>query len=222
MLWMVDRSGTVRMANARTEEVLGYPPASLEGKRMDDLLGGSEKNEIVVLLRGLEEGSEMPEVEAEVRTPEDRTVPMMLDVSEVEVSGEPHFLVRMRDLREIKGLEQEYRDLFDGIANAVFIGNPDNGQIYQANEPALELTGRTVGEMMGQEYDAEHPESWETIAGLMDGGELSGYETQLKREVGDDVPVEIHIRLVPRGDYCIDIESALDLTQRSVLEDCLQ
>ena len=136
VLWMVDRSGTVRMANARTEEVLGYPPASLEGKRMDDLLGGPKKSEIVVLLRGLEEGSEMPEVEEEVRTAEGRTVPMMLDVSEVEVSGEPHFLVRMRDLREIKALEQEYRDLFDGIANAVFIGNPDNGQIYQANVPS--------------------------------------------------------------------------------------
>lgn len=219
VLWTIDRSGTVRMANARTEQVLGYAPHALDGRQMDDLLGGASGAEISFLLKGLEEGSPMPEVEAEVRGAEGRAVPMMLDVREVDVDGEPHFLVRMRDLREIRALEQEYRNLFDGIADAVFIGNPETGQLYQANQPALTLTGRSLGQMMGQDYDVVHPETWASVSQLMEGGELHGFETFLRRDGDTDVPVEIHIRIVPRGeDDRIFIETAIDITARRALE----
>ena len=207
------------MANARTAEVLGAEPGEIEGRPIGELLSGTTGSEIGILLKGLEEGSSMPEIEAEVKTPSGSTVLMMLDVREVEVGHAPHFLIRMRDLREIRALEQEYRNLFDGIADAVFIGSPDTGQIYQANRPALDLTGRRLGEIMGRDYDSVHSESWGDIAMFMDRGELHGYETELKREMGANVPVEIHIRIAKRGDGdSVFIETAIDITARRALE----
>ena len=51
----------------------------------------------------------------------------------------------MRDLREIRVLEKEHRNLFESIADAVFIGDPDTGRILQANSQAAELTGYPLG-----------------------------------------------------------------------------
>lgn len=85
----------------------------------------------------------MPEIEVGVLSADGRHVPMMLEVRAIE--GEQDFLVRLRDLREIRVLEKEHRNLFESIADAVFIGDPDTGRILQANSQAAELTGYPLG-----------------------------------------------------------------------------
>ena len=72
------------------------------------------------------QGTTMPEVEILVQASSGRELPMMLDIRQIEDS-DGALLVRLRDLKEIKALEQEYRGLFESIADAVFIGDPETG-----------------------------------------------------------------------------------------------
>ena len=146
---------------------------------------------------------------------------MMLGIRQAGHEGE-HFLLRLRDLREIKVLEQEYRNLFESIADAVIIGDPDSGQIYQVNRQACELTGYSAGEIIGGDYDDIHDAPWEAVREEIDaagGEELGGHQTLLLTKQGDSVPVEVHIRIVPRGEDRLYIESAIDISERKALEE---
>ena len=219
---LVDAEGMIEVVNSRFQDVLGYTVSG--GIRVQDLLPDERRSAFEVILTGVAEGTTMPEAEVEVVAQSGRFIPMMLDVRQAG-NEDGHFLLRLRDLREIKVLEQEYRNLFEGIANAVFIGDPESGQIYQVNRQACELTGHGAGEIIGGDYDEIHDVAWETIlAEIEEAGteELGGYETQLTTKDGESVPVEIHIRIVPRGEDFLYIESAVDISERKALQERVQ
>ena len=218
---MIDRQGDVRVANSRCQELMGRSPAEMRGTRFQDLLAEWNRPDFEVMLRGIAEGTEMPEVEVGIPAGPNKVVPVMLDVRQVEWEESKHFLVRLRDLREIKSLEQEYRNLFDSIADAVFIGDPESGRIYQANREACELTGYTLGELMGKDYDLVHSEPWDEILKETEqagGRELAGREMALRTKDGGEVPAEIHLRVIPREDDSVYIETVIDTTVRKALE----
>jgi PAS domain S-box-containing protein len=149
---------------------------------------------------------------------------MMLDVRET-VGDSSSFLLRLRDLREIKGLEQEYRNLFESIADAVFIGDPESGEIFQVNRRACDLTGYGHGELVSGGFDFVHDVPWDTVRQEIDeaGGEaLSGREMTLLGNDGRKLFVETHIRILARGDDSIFIESAIDISERKALEQRMQ
>ena len=133
---MIDREGRVEVANSRCADVLNQPPGDLQGQPVSNLFAPNSRSDFSVLLKVMSKGAAMPEVEVMVLDPSGRQFPVMLDVREIRDSDD--FLVRLRDLREIKALEQEYRGVFKSIAEAVFIGDPETGQILQANRRADE------------------------------------------------------------------------------------
>ncbi len=221
VMMMVDRQGEVQVANSRCRDVLGYSPEDVQGRGVQDLLDEGSRSGIEVMMTGILEGTPMPEAEVDILTGDGKPIPMMLDVRHMEGAGAGHLLVRLRDLREIKTLEQEYRNLFESIGDAVFIGDPESGQVYQANRQACELTGYSLGELIGEDYEQVHSESWEAIlkeAEEADGRELSGREIGLRGKGGEEVPVEVHLRIVPRGEDWIYIETAIDISDRKALE----
>ncbi len=145
---------------------------------------------------------------------------MMLEVRSIE-DVDSEFLVRLRDLREIRALEKEYRNLFESIADAVFIGDPETGQILQANRQAAELTGYSLGELIGQDFDKVHSLSWETVLqDLSSAAEqaLAGIEIDLIGKDAVCVPVEMHIGIVARDDDQFYIETLINISKRRELE----
>jgi PAS domain S-box-containing protein len=221
VMLMIDRSGEIQVANSRCQDLLGYAYGDMQGTSVSELLAESGFAALEVMLTGVHDGTHMPEIELETKTREGKTLPMMLDVREIETEGPVHFLVRMRDLSEIKVLEQQYRDLFESIGDAVFIGDPESGQIFRANYQACQLTGYSQGELMGMGYDEVHSESWKQIREeIVNSGEkeLSGREMSIRTGGGEVVPSEVHLRLVSRGDDEIYIETVIDITDRKALE----
>lgn len=222
---MIDRKGEIQVANSRCQDVLGYAYADMPGRQVKEMLARSNRSGFEVMLTGIRDGTSMPEVEVEVRTRSGKFIPMMLDVREIELAGTGYYLIRFRDLREIKALEQEYRDLFDSIGDAVFTGDAESGQIYQANRRAYELTGYTLGELVGSEYGRVHSEPWEVVlreTRQADGCELQGREMALRTADGGAVAVESHLRLVYRGEEEIYIETVIDISARKALEARMQ
>ena len=221
LLLMIGEDGEVQIANSRCEDVLGHSAEAMKGKRVQDLLVGRNASVFEVVLRGVLDGTTMPEDEVLVQTAGGDAVAMMLDIRPMEGAESNFILVRLRDLSEIKVLEQEYRNLFDSIGDAVFIGDPDSGRIYQANRQAYELTGYASGELFEEEYDEVHSESWDAIREELDeagGEELSGREMNLVRKDGEKVPVGLHLRIAARGQERIYIETAFDISERKALE----
>ncbi|MCZ6634373.1 MAG: PAS domain-containing sensor histidine kinase [bacterium] len=221
IMMMIDGEGQIQMANSRFEEVLGRARSDVLGQPFDAVLSETYRSTFWVIMTGVKDGTPLPEAEVAILDVKDREVPMMMDLRPILDEGQDHFLMRLRDLREIKVLEQEYRNLFESISEAVVIGDPDSGQIYQVNRQVCELTGYSPGELMGADFDRIHGELWDTIYKEIEaagGHELSGRETVLLTKGGDRVPVEIYCRIVPRGEDRLYIESAIDISERKALE----
>ena len=221
VLVMIDPKGKVQVVNSRCRDLLGYASEDISGRLFPGLLAEWNRSNFEVMLTGLNEGTPMPEVEVDVLTRDETPVPMMLEVRQMEGAEAGHFLIRLRDLREIKVLEQEYRNLFDSIADALFIGDPESGQFYQANRQACELTGYSLGMLMGKDYDLVHSEAWEAVLRETEaagGREMSGREMRLRSKDGREIPVEVHLRIVSRGEDRIYIETVIDISDRKALE----
>ena len=124
VLLMIDWDGRIEVANLRCADVLSIPPDDLHNQPVSGLLAPTSQSDFAVLLTGMSQGTNMPEVEVAVLGGDGREHPMMLDIRQIEDSDDA-LLVRLRDLREIKALEQEYRGLFESIADAVFIGDSE-------------------------------------------------------------------------------------------------
>jgi PAS domain S-box-containing protein len=217
---MIDGDGVIALANFRCSDVLQISPEGLHGQSVSTLLAPSSRSDFAVLLTGMAEGTTMPEVEVCVLATDGRELPMMLDIRQIE-DADLAFLVRLRDLREIKALEQEYRGLFESIADAVFIGDPETGQILQANRRACEITGYQLGELMGQDFGLVHSEDWDSVQKAMsseDGRSVAGMEMHLVGKDGREVPVEMHMGIAPHGDDKVFVETLINISKRKALE----
>tara|TARA_Y100000588_G_scaffold380156_2_gene463583 strand:- start:2638 stop:3447 length:810 start_codon:yes stop_codon:yes gene_type:complete len=127
----------------------------------------------------------------------------------------------LRDLREIRVLEKEHRNLFESIADAVFIGDPDTGQILQANSQAAELTGYPLGELIGQDFSKVHSLTWEMVREDLSSSDeqtLAGIEIELVGWDEQRVPVEMPIGIVARDEDQFYIETLIKISKRRELE----
>ena len=225
VMMLIDQEGVIQVMNSRCKEVLDYASSDLQGQPFQALLPDESRPAFAVMLTGVRDGTQMPEAEVSISSASGHDIPMMLDIRRIEESQADYFLFRLRDLREIKALEQEYRSLFESIADAVFIGDVDSGQIYQVNQQACKLTGYSLGEIIGGDYDSFHSESWLAVQQAVDespSAGLDGRETRLVTKEGEEIPVETHLRIVPRGASQIYIESAIDIRDRMALEERMQ
>ena len=111
ILLIIDQDEIIEVANVSSEEVLQIPPEDLRGQSVSGLLDSSNTSDFALLLTGMAEGTDMPEVEVHARIESGPRLPMMLYIRQIEGSKDA-FLVRLRDLHEIKALGQEYRGLF--------------------------------------------------------------------------------------------------------------
>jgi two-component system cell cycle sensor histidine kinase/response regulator CckA len=92
--------------------------------------------------------------------------------------------------------EQRYRSLFESASDAIFVADPATGRIVDANQRALELTGRSLDEVRAMRQPELHPP--EIAARVVEGfgrvarGESAGGPRSLVRHRdGHDTPVEI-------------------------------
>jgi PAS domain S-box-containing protein len=96
-------------------------------------------------------------------------------------------------IRRVGHAREEYRDLFDGVDDAVLV-HDSRGRIVAVNESATThfredaaaLTARTIGDVEGDRCDDRHATAADRI----------GYETTHATADGRSLPVEVRARLV--------------------------
>ena len=117
-----------------------------------------------------------------------------------------------------------YKELFDNVAEGVFIFNRD-GQLIESNEGVLESTGYTKEELLGLNItDLVATDQIPFVQNMMrqvSREKEDRFELGLKAKNGNLIPNEINCRYVSYlGEYCF-LCVARDITQTKMLQNQL-
>ena len=119
--------------------------------------------------------------------------------------------------------EQKFRELFENVADPVYIVD-DHGQILAANEQACLELGYSIDELRQLhivDLDAEYntPEKIIGILNEMIAAHSTTFETRHKRRDGSLFPVEIKGRMIDIGGQPCLLGVARNLTERKRIEE---
>jgi len=70
-------------------------------------------------------------------------------LSPATIAGEDRVLALSRDVTEHRQLERSYRELFEGVSDALVVHDPETGEILDVNERYCALTGYDREELVG-------------------------------------------------------------------------
>ena len=138
---------------------------------------------------------------------------------------------RKRTEEKLKESEQQYRTLFDGSPDAIFIADLETGIILDANSTASRLIGRRQEEIIGLHQSQLHPPwkgplSRETFQQHIRETRLQGVthlaENFALRSDGMEVPVEILAQSVTIRGKQVLLGVFRDITERKQIEAALQ
>jgi len=147
--------------------------------------------------------------------------------------GEPRVLAVVRDIgarkaaeEALRASEENYRAIFSAVDDGIFIIDPANGSILDANDKVSEMYGWTVGELhsltVDRLSDAEHGY---TLAGGQEvfrratGGDLQGFEWRAKDRAGRLFWVDVRVKRASIGGKDRLLAVVRDITVRKQTED---
>ncbi len=110
----------------------------------------------------------------------------------------------VKDITPLRESEERHRALFEGFPDAIFLADPDSGEILGANPAASRLVSRPLNEIVGLHYSQLHPPDMrEDIQEMFarrvhppQGDEARPTLSAVLRSDGSQMPVEIRAQLV--------------------------
>jgi diguanylate cyclase (GGDEF)-like protein/PAS domain S-box-containing protein len=238
-LYVQDASGTITFTNPAAEQILGYKPGELIGRRSTELLppevmaAGVGLNPHVFERRG---GKSFPPEEAMFLHKNKTPIPVSVVSTSILRDGQPvGSVVAFRDISERRQAavalraSQQFEALFQYSSDAQFLMDMD-GRIIDANRVALESLGYRHEELVGM-YPAKYVR-WATIpppgktfatffATLVPAQRVRG-EAEHVRKDGTSFIAESAFSLVTIEDRRLILVSARDITERKEAERRIQ
>jgi PAS domain S-box-containing protein len=129
--------------------------------------------------------------------------PLEIDGTVIGVSSMVQDITeRKRAEEKLKESEERFRAIFEGSLEAIFLANPESGEVIDANPAAEELLLRTREEIIGLHQTQLHPahlkssveEMFSRHAREEDKG--STFESSVLRSDGREIPVEILAHII--------------------------
>ncbi|MBF0587292.1 PAS domain S-box protein [Prosthecochloris sp. N3] len=127
----------------------------------------------------------------------------------------------------IRESEVRFRSLFEGAPDAIFLAEAKSGIIIGANRKASKLTGRPLGEMLGEHVTSLHPPDTEEDTSnkfLAQRTEAERFETSVPTEFqiihrdGRRIPVEVITQYMKLDDKVLMYGIFRDITKRKEAE----
>ncbi|WP_338742171.1 PAS domain S-box protein [Haloplanus salilacus] len=142
----------------------------------------------------------------------------------IEYGGDPAIMgtlldvtKRRRQERELERSRAEYRDLFESIPDAVFVGREDTGFVA-VNETAVDRLGYDREELLSMHPADIDPEMDATdVAEGVDSfsrDRITTFETVHRTKSGEEMPVEINATLITYQGEAAILSTARDITER--------
>jgi len=131
-------------------------------------------------------------------------------------------IVQARRVAEIQAAESRFVGLFEDSLDAILITNLD-GEVTDANRSAVKFFGYPRAELLGLRVTQLHRVRTDSLAAgrfapLLSGEPIS-YETRITSRAGDEVPVEVHAKLIQRGRQKFIYWIQHDLSDKLALEE---
>ncbi|MFP4475871.1 MAG: PAS domain S-box protein [Desulfatibacillaceae bacterium] len=135
------------------------------------------------------------------------------------------FEQRMRVEEALLRSEHNYREVFEASTDAIWIHDPENGRIVDANQAAIDMTGyrksemlgRTVGELnrMGEPFSGKDSEAHLAVAAQ---DERHTFEWQMKRKDDSRFWAEVKLKKIFLGGMERILAVARDISERKAAE----
>lgn len=235
MIWEVDVHGRYTYINNVVEQVLGYRPDELIGKKhYYDLCPENDrariKSESARIFREREQfvGFENPMMTRDGRTVWVSTSGIPLSDKEGNISG---YWGSDTDITRFKLVENERReakkyaeDLVQ-TANAIIIGLDDRGNITLFNDAAEKTTGYSAGELMGRNWFEvlvprdRYPQVWAEFERLLAEGMPRNFENPILTKSGEERHITWQTNELRQDGHVMGIISfGIDITERKRAE----
>ncbi|MBI9066907.1 MAG: PAS domain S-box protein [Salinivirgaceae bacterium] len=121
--------------------------------------------------------------------------------------------------------EQKFKRFFANIADAVFIYNPDNFEILEANNATSEIYGYSATELIGMsclKFSAEVEKSKAVAKEILETGKVNVKLRHHKKKDGSDVFVELNAYKIEVSEKSVMFAVCKDITEKLKAEQALK
>jgi PAS domain S-box-containing protein len=152
------------------------------------------------------------------QTTQNRVAVMFFDITDRKIAA-----------KKLEKSEQNYRELFNSISDAVFVHDPETGQIYDVNDTMLSMFGFTYEEALSStigQLSLNHPPyDQKTALEWIQKATREGFvefEWKSRRKNGEEFWVDINLLYRTLGDHKRILAVVRDITQRKEAEEKLK
>ncbi len=220
-------------ANAEFTTVFGYRHDELIGKTSLELNIWETPEMRADLIRQVSTQGHLEQSEAHLRDRGGRMRSGLLSVDLMELDGAPHLLNMFHDMTArqeaetaLRESEAHYRQLFEGIDDAIFVYDL-NGKLLDVNEAASRLLGYSREELLQMHLgDLDAPSFasgfTERIQKQVEQGYLNQIEGSMIARDGHEILIEINSKLITYGGQPAILGVDRDVTERKLSEQRLR
>jgi PAS domain S-box-containing protein len=220
----LQEGGHLIEANQTLAGMFGYSREELLAKSPDDLIAPESREKFRERLANF---SEEP-VELYVLNKDGTRLLVEARSREVEYQGRPVRLTAVRDITELRRIEQEGRESderFQVLSEASFEGLiiSHQSQIIMANRPAAQMYGYTMAELLKMPIERLiAAEDAPTLTWHLANGDNQPVEVTALRKDGTRFPVEIQSRKISYKGHQVRITAWRDITAHKKAEAALR
>ncbi len=232
---VVDRQGSIVLANPRCLQMFGYTHDELVGQSLEILVTPG----LQAAHAGFREGFfQDPKIrpmgvgrKLYGRTAAGEVFPLEVSLSHMEVDGARYAIGFIVDITKQKQAADEnilLSKIFHESFNDIYIIDAQNYRILKANTGALKNIGYTLEELQelvawDLKPDQDQTDFLQRVAPLLSGEKKKIiFESVFVRKDHSSFPAEIHMQLFDHEDRQVFMETVLDISERKQAEAALQ
>jgi PAS domain S-box-containing protein len=233
---MVDTDSIIRFANAAVEDLLGYPPKSLTGESLTEIMPSWYRDEH---LQGMSQYLEAGErtlnwnaIEFSAHHRDGHEIPVSVSFSEFKEEGERRFVGIIRDIsdrvrmeEELREREQRFRQMAENITEVVWMSDSEKQELFYVNAAYEAIWGHSVESLYDNPtsfLDAVHPEDRDRVEEALDVQTTGDYDEEYRIVRSDEEVRWIRDRAIPvrndAGEVYRVVGIASDITDRKERE----
>jgi len=233
---LVNREGSIVLANTQAEHLFGYTRQELLGQPIEILIPERYRRHHPDHLRtffqspsvrAMGQGRDLPG-----RRRDGTEFPIEIGLNPIALPDGPHVLASVIDITERKKAERTMRDALatlDSTADGIFIFDPQTLQFSYVNEGAAQQTGYRREELLRMtplnlKLDFDEPGFRTMMAPLISGQlRIQTFTTTHRKKTGAVLPVEVNLQYFGSGtEQPRLIAIVRDITERKLAEQALR
>lgn len=231
---VVNCEGTITSANAKAEQLFGYPAGELLGLPIEALVPERFRPEhphhrsgffVAPSTRPMGAGRDLYAIRKD-----GTEVPVEIALHPIQTAEGASVLASVVDITERKRADERFRLVVEAAPNAMLMVN-NRGLISLVNSQTEQLFGYERGELLGQQVEMLVPERYRAAhSGLRSGfvehpsvrAMGAGRDLYGLRKDGVEVPIEIGLNPVTTDEGAFVLASIIDISERKRSEEHLR